>query len=96
MVEGQVDKSQPVVLALPANPAQVTICRGEGEVSVAIGLGAPGEFPGYRPSATGDRFMTTKPARSKCSTRRFTTISGMSSSALWTLRAPKAQRERQR
>ena len=40
------------------------------------------------PSATGDRLMTTKPARSKCSTRRFATISDMNSSALWTRLRP--------
>jgi hypothetical protein len=33
---------------------------------------------------SGGRFMTTKPTRSRCSTRRLATIADMSSSASWT------------
>jgi hypothetical protein len=46
------------------------------------------------PSATGDRFMTTKPARSKCSTRRFRhDLRHEFVSVVDALTAPKAQRE---
>ena len=38
--------------------------------------------PSAAPPAIGGRFITTKPARSRCSTRRFATISAMISSAL--------------
>jgi hypothetical protein len=45
----------------------------------------------------GGFFMTTNPARSRCSTSRFATISAMISSAAWTrFVAVKAQRECER
>ena len=40
------------------------------------------------PPPIAGRFMTTKPARSRCSTSRFATISAMILSALWTRLRP--------
>jgi hypothetical protein len=40
--------------------------------------------PERRPASIDGLFMTTKPDRSKCSTKRLATIADMNSSALWT------------
>lgn len=62
------------------------------------GRGAYSPCP--RPSAAappiGRRFFTTKPARSRCSTRRRATISDMSSSALWTRLRPSNRKAKAR
>src|SRR5271166_109368 len=53
-------------------------------------IGATRLGQGVNNSFTDDRrfFMTTKPDRSRCSTRRLATIADMSSSALWTRLRP--------
>ena len=53
----------------------VTAIREENDRTLVIGL-------------VGGRFMSTKPHRSKCSTRRLATIADMSSPALWTRLRP--------
>ncbi len=67
-------------------PTASTFSRVIAPDASALSSGAPGQPSNPRPSAApplvGSRFMTTKPARFRCLTRRLATIVDMISSAL--------------
>jgi len=68
-----------------------------GDVPIVPPSYSPCPRPSAAPPPIGGRFITTNPARSKCSTRRRATTSAMISSALCArLRPWKAQREGKR
>jgi len=77
------------IWALQSEDLRVLTAAGVG---AAEGAGYPAYPSNPRPSAaapTSDgRFITTKPARSRCSTSRLATISAMISSALCTRLRP--------